>query len=237
MGKAKYVSGDKRGKASEPKKLSRKSIIMLIAAALLIVAAILIAVLVTKGNSGAPAGDVASAGSDQNPIVTMEVEGFGTVEMELYPDMAPNTVANFVNLVEEGFYDGLTFHRIIDGLLLQGGDPNGDGTGGPGYSIKGEFSQNGYSDNTLSHTRGTLSMARSMSADSAGSQFFIVVSDYPSWDGSYAAFGRVIDGMDIVDEISKVETDSSDKPVENVVIKSMTVDTKGIEYTVDKIEE
>ena len=175
----------------------------------------------------------------QNPIVTMEIEDYGTITIELYPDMAPNTVANFVNLIEEGFYDGLTFHRSVPGFVLQGGDPNGDGTGGPGYTIKGEFSSNGYTQNTLSHTRGVISMARSRDNDSAGSQFFIVLDDSATYslDGLYAGFGRVTEGMDIIDEIvanEKIANDVTGALEENVVITKVTVDTFGETYKVEK---
>ena len=175
----------------------------------------------------------------QNPIVTMEIEDYGVVTIELYPDMAPNTVANFVNLIEEGFYDGLTFHRSVPGFVLQGGDPNGDGTGGPGYTIKGEFSSNGYTQNTLSHTRGVISMARSRDNDSAGSQFFIVLDDSATYslDGLYAGFGRVTEGMDIIDEIvanEKIADDVTGALEENVVITKVTVDTFGETYKVEK---
>ena len=175
----------------------------------------------------------------QNPIVTMEIEDYGVVTIELYPDMAPNTVANFVNLIEEGFYDGLTFHRSVPGFVLQGGDPDGDGTGGPGYTIKGEFSSNGYTQNTLSHTRGVISMARSRDNDSAGSQFFIVLDDSATYslDGLYAGFGRVTEGMDIIDEIvanEKIADDVTGALEENVVITKVTVDTFGETYKVEK---
>lgn len=175
----------------------------------------------------------------QNPIVTMEIEDYGVVTIELYPDMAPNTVANFVNLIEEGFYDGLTFHRSVPGFVLQGGDPDGDGTGGPGYTIKGEFSSNGYTKNTLSHTRGVISMARSQDNDSAGSQFFIVLDDSATYslDGLYAGFGRVTEGMDIIDEIvanEKIANDVTGALEENVVITKVTVDTFGETYKVEK---
>lgn len=175
----------------------------------------------------------------QNPIVTMEIEDYGTITIELYPDMAPNTVANFVNLIEEGFYDGLTFHRSVPGFVLQGGDPNGDGTGGPGYTIKGEFSSNGYTKNTLSHTRGVISMARSRDNDSAGSQFFIVLDDSATYslDGLYAGFGRVTEGMDIIDEIvanEEIADDTTGALAENVVITKVTVDTFGETYNVEK---
>ena len=175
----------------------------------------------------------------QNPIVTMEIEDYGTITIELYPDMAPNTVANFVNLIEEGFYDGLTFHRSVPGFVLQGGDPNGDGTVGPGYTIKGEFSSNGYTQNTLSHTRGVISMARSRDNDSAGSQFFIVLDDSATYslDGLYAGFGRVTEGMDIIDEIvenEEIADDVTGALEENVVITKVTVDTFGETYNVEK---
>ena len=175
----------------------------------------------------------------QNPIVTMEIEDYGTITIELYPNMAPNTVANFVNLIEEGFYDGLTFHRSVPGFVLQGGDPNGDGTGGPGYTIKGEFSSNGYTKNTLSHTRGVISMARSRDNDSAGSQFFIVLDDSATYslDGLYAGFGRVTEGMDIIDEIvanEEIADDVTGALEENVVITKVTVDTFGETYNVEK---
>lgn len=175
----------------------------------------------------------------QNPIVTMEIEDYGVVTIELYPDMAPNTVANFVNLIEEGFYDGLTFHRSVPGFVLQGGDPDGNGTGGPGYTIKGEFSSNGYTKNTLSHTRGVISMARSQDNDSAGSQFFIVLDDSATYslDGLYAGFGRVTEGMDIIDEIvanEKIANDVTGALAENVVITKVSVDTFGETYEVEK---
>ena len=175
----------------------------------------------------------------QNPIVTMEIKDYGTITIELYPGDAPNTVANFVNLVEDGFYDGLTFHRSVPGFVLQGGDPNGNGTGGPGYTIKGEFSSNGYTKNKISHTRGVISMARSRDNDSAGSQFFIVLDDSATYslDGLYAGFGRVTEGMDIIDEIvenEKIADDATGALEENVVITKVTVDTFGETYKVEK---
>lgn len=179
--------------------------------------------------------------SYDNPIVTMEIEDYGTIKIELYPKYAPNTVANFVNLVESGFYDGNNFHRYVEDFVLQGGDPNGDGTGGAGYSIKGEFSSNGYSKNTLKHERGIISMARSSNPDSAGSQFFIVLdtSDMVSYslDGNYAGFGKVIEGMDIIDEIGKnieIEDETTGKLKENITIKKATVETFGATYKVVK---
>ena len=176
-----------------------------------------------------------------NPIVTMNIKDYGTIKIELYPKYAPNTVANFVNLVEEGFYNGNTFHRLVPGFVLQGGDPEGNGTGDPGYSIKGEFRENGYAKNTLKHTTGIISMARSMSPDSAGSQFFIVLADSQmvsaSLDNKYAAFGKVIQGMDVIKNIednAKVEDSQTGKLKENITIESTTVDTFGKEYKVTK---
>ena len=175
----------------------------------------------------------------ENPIVTMEIEDYGTIKIELYPEYAPNTVANFVNLIESGFYDGLTFHRLVPGFVLQGGDPDGDGTGGPGYTIDGEFKANGYSQNTLSHDKGVISMARSMDYDSAGSQFFIVLDDSAksSLDNLYAGFGRVTEGMEILEEIEaneKIADDVTGALEKNITITKVTVDTFGYEYTVKK---
>ena len=163
-------------------------------------------------------------------MVTMTIQGMGDIVLELYPDKAPNTVRNFVYLANDGFYNGLIFHRVIDGFMIQGGDPEGNGTGGPSYSIKGEFPHNGFKQNDLSHVRGAISMARqSMDMDSAGSQFFIVQEDQVRLDGDYAVFGKVIKGMDIVDVIAQAETDRSDKPKTPVVIEKVTVDTGGEE--------
>ena len=158
-----------------------------------------------------------------NPIVTITMENGDTIKAELYPDVAPITVENFVKLVKEGFYDGLTFHRIISGFMIQGGCPNGNGTGGPGHTIKGEFSMNGVK-NDLKHTPGVLSMARSMAPDSAGSQFFIMHKTSPHLDGQYAAFGQDIEGMDVVNKLAEVATDYSDAPLEKQVMKSVTVE-------------
>lgn len=176
---------------------------------------------------------------EKNPLVTMEIEDYGTIKIELYPEYAPNTVANFVSLIENGFYDGLTFHRLVPGFVLQGGDPDGDGTGGPGYTIDGEFKANGYTKNTLSHDKGVISMARSMDYDSAGSQFFIVLDDSAksSLDGMYAGFGRVTEGMEILEEIEaneKIADDATGALEENITITKVTVDTFGYEYTVEK---
>ena len=170
-----------------------------------------------------------------NPIVTIEMESGGVIVLELYPEIAPNTVANFVELAGSGFYDGLIFHRVIAGFMIQGGDPNGVGTGGPGYTIKGEFAANGV-ENDLSHVRGVISMARARAYDSAGSQFFIMHQDAPYLDGQYAAFGAVIQGQDVVDAIATTPTGANDRPVEEQKIRSVTVDTKGVEYAVEKIQ-
>lgn len=164
-----------------------------------------------------------------NPIVTITMDDNSQIVLELYPETAPESVKNFVSLVSKGFYDGLTFHRVIPGFMIQGGCPEGTGTGGPGYHIKGEFAQNGVK-NPLKHTRGVLSMARSMMPDSAGSQFFIMHEDSLHLDGQYAAFGKVLEGMDVVDYIARVGTDFSDRPVTPVVMKTVTVDTKGETY-------
>ena len=164
----------------------------------------------------------------KNPIVTFETTA-GTITAELYPEIAPNTVNNFISLINKGFYDGLIFHRVIKGFMIQGGDPDGVGTGGPGYSIKGEFAINGV-ENNLKHTAGVLSMARSMMPDSAGSQCFIMHKDAPHLDGQYAAFGKVTDGMDTVNAIAETETDYSDAPLEPQMIIKVTVDTDGVDY-------
>lgn len=165
----------------------------------------------------------------KNPIVKFEMNDGSIFEAELYPDIAPNTVNNFISLVKKGFYDGLIFHRVIKGFMIQGGDPQGTGMGGPGYSIKGEFSNNGFT-NDLKHTPGVLSMARAMDPDSAGSQFFIMHETSPHLDGSYAAFGKVINGLDVINTIADVRTDWNDRPMEDQMIKSVTVDTFGVEY-------
>lgn len=164
-----------------------------------------------------------------NPVVTIIMENGDVMKVELYPEVAPNTVNNFISLVKKGYYDGLIFHRVIRGFMIQGGCPQGTGMGGPGYSIKGEFSQNGFK-NDLKHTEGVLSMARSMMPNSAGSQFFIMHKDAPHLDGAYAAFGKVTEGMDVVNKIAEERTDYSDRPLKTQKIKSMTVDTFGVEY-------
>jgi len=165
----------------------------------------------------------------ENPIVTIEMENGDLIKAELYPEIAPNTVKNFISLIQKGFYDGLVFHRVIPGFMIQGGDPQGTGIGGPGYCIKGEFASNGF-PNDLKHTRGVLSMARTPVYDSAGSQFFIMVANAPHLDGEYAAFGKVFEGMDKVDKIVNTKTDFQDRPLVEQRIKKMTVDTRGIEY-------
>ena len=165
----------------------------------------------------------------QNPIVTFEMEDGGLMTAELYPDLAPNTVRNFIHLVQSGFYDGLIFHRVIPGFMIQGGCPQGVGTGGPGYSIKGEFAGNGVK-NDLKHDRGVLSMARAMHPNSAGSQFFIMVERAPHLDGQYAAFGKVTAGMEVADAIVSADRDRMDKPYQDQRMKRVTVDTFGVDY-------
>ena len=166
---------------------------------------------------------------NKNPIVTITMEDGAVMKGELYPDKAPNTVSNFISLVKSGFYDGLIFHRVIKGFMIQGGDPEGTGMGGPGYSIKGEFTGNGF-QNDLAHDRGVLSMARAMNPNSAGSQFFIMVEKAPHLDGQYAAFGKVIAGMEVADAIVSAKTDWNDRPRQEQKMKKVTVDTFGVEY-------
>ena len=165
----------------------------------------------------------------QNPVVTFTMENGDIIKAELYPEIAPISVNNFISLINKNFYDGLIFHRVIRGFMIQGGDPEGTGCGGPGYSIKGEFSANGVKNN-LKHTEGVLSMARSMAPDSAGSQFFIMHKTSPHLDGSYAAFGKVIEGMEIVNKIAETETDYYDRPLEEQKMKTVTVETFGVDY-------
>lgn len=165
----------------------------------------------------------------KNPEITITMEDGSVIRAELYPTVAPNTVNNFISLAKKGFYDGLIFHRVIEGFMIQGGCPQGTGTGGPGYSIRGEFSQNGF-QNDLKHDAGVLSMARAMMPNSAGSQFFIMHKAAPHLDGAYAAFGMVVEGMDVVNKIAETRTDYSDRPLKEQKIKSMTVDTFGEEY-------
>lgn len=165
----------------------------------------------------------------KNPIVTFQMENGDVFKAELYPEIAPNTVKNFISLVENGFYDGLIFHRVIPGFMIQGGDPEGTGMGGPGYAIKGEFTSNGFK-NDLKHSRGVLSMARTMMPDSAGSQFFVMHKDSPHLDGEYAGFGKVIEGMDVVDQIADSKTDFRDKPTEDQKIEKVSVETFGTDF-------
>jgi peptidyl-prolyl cis-trans isomerase B (cyclophilin B) len=186
-----------------------------------------------SASPSAPASTPAPTVSAKNPIVTIEMDNGKTIKVELYPDVAPNTVNNFISLVKKGFYDGTIFHRVMPGFMIQGGDPEGQGIGGPGYGIKGEFTNNGFK-NDLKHTRGIISMARSQSLDSAGSQFFIMTADAPSLDGLYAAFGKVIEGMDTVDEIVNQTIDPNDpqhsRPAKPMAMKKVTVDTRGVNY-------
>ena len=165
----------------------------------------------------------------QNPIVTIEMENGGIIKAELYPEVAPNTVNNFISLINKGFYNGVIFHRVIPGFMIQGGDPNGVGVGGPGYSIRGEFTANRF-ENNLKHDRGVLSMARTMNPNSAGSQFFIMVAKAPHLDGQYASFGKVIEGMEVADAIVDTKTDYNDKPLADQRMKTVTVETFGVEY-------
>ena len=165
----------------------------------------------------------------KNPIITFEMENGDVFKAELYPEIAPNTVNNFLSLVNKGFYNGLTFHRVIYNFMIQGGCPNGNGMGGPGYTIKGEFSQNGFK-NDLKHTEGVLSMARAMAPDSAGSQFFIMHKNSPHLDGAYAAFGKVIEGMDVINKIAECDTDFSDKPLDDQRMRKVEAETFGVEY-------
>ena len=164
-----------------------------------------------------------------NPVVTIEMENGDVIKAELYPEIAPNTVNNFISLVKKGFYDGVIFHRVIPGFMIQGGDPKGIGIGGPGYSIKGEFTANGF-PNSLKHARGVLSMARTMAPNSAGSQFFIMHEDSPHLDGQYAAFGKLISGEDVLDRIASVRTSFSDRPRQEQKMVTVTVDTFGVDY-------
>ena len=164
-----------------------------------------------------------------NPVVTIEMENGGIIRAELYPEIAPNTVNNFISLIKKGFYDGVIFHRVISGFMLQGGDPEGSGMGGPGYHIKGEFSHNGFK-NDLKHTAGVLSMARTMFPDSAGSQFFIMHKTSPHLDGQYAAFGKLTEGIEVVNKIAETRTDYNDRPLQEQKMKSVTVDTFGVDY-------
>lgn len=167
--------------------------------------------------------------ANQNPIVTIEMENGDIMKAELYPEIAPNTVNNFISLIKKGYYDGVIFHRVIPGFMIQGGDPDGTGMGGPGYSIKGEFTHNGFK-NDLKHIPGVLSMARTMIPDSAGSQFFIMHETSPHLDGEYAAFGKLVEGLEVVDKIARVKTDYSDRPMEEQKMVKVTVETFGVDY-------
>lgn len=207
-------------------KLVRKSFILF---ATLFLFALVLSACGTSEQPETEIGNENAAKTGEKPVVTITMENGDVIKLELYPDIAPNTVANFVSLIEQNYYDGIIFHRVIPGFMIQGGDPSGNGTGGPGYSIPGEFTGNGFT-NDLSHTKGVLSMARTQDPNSAGSQFFIMAEDYPSLDGQYAAFGKVIEGIEIVDSIVSVERDNMDKPLEDQKIKTMTVDTFGVEY-------
>ena len=169
------------------------------------------------------------------PVATIEMADGGVMTLELYPDIAPNTVANFIELANSGFYDGVIFHRVISGFMIQGGDPTGTGMGGPGYAIAGEFTSNGF-ENPLSHERGVISMARTMDPNSAGSQFFIMHADAPQLDGQYAAFGRVTQGIEVVDQIAAVSTDAADRPLEDQVIRSIRVETNGVAYAAERLQ-
>ncbi len=197
------------------------------------IALLLPLLLVGCGKKAAPEEATMNA---QNPIATITMEDGGVIKLELYPEIAPNTVKNFIHLANSGFYDGVIFHRVIEGFMIQGGDPDGRGTGGPGYRIKGEFSNNNHK-NDLSHERGVISMARqgnpyfpASAYNTAGSQFFIMHADSDFLDGDYAAFGKVIDGMDVVDRIATTETDGSDRPLETQTMQSVRVDTFGVDY-------
>ena len=239
----------KQREAYEAQQRMKKTIIIAAAAVAAFIAIVAIVYFATQEK---PAANTNSAETGKNvemvpvstseyaqendPVVTITMENGGEIVLQLFPAAAPNTVANFVELAQSGYYDGLIFHRVIPGFMIQGGDPEGNGYGGPGYYIKGEFADNGH-ENNISHKRGVISMARSNAPDSAGSQFFIMHADANYLDGQYAAFGEVLSGIEVVDEIAAVKTDVGDKPVEDVVIKSITVDTKGIEYSAEKIGE
>lgn len=191
----------------------------------------LMVVVAGCGQTGTKAPSVTEQATpiETTPVATIVVKDYGTITLELYPEMAPNTVNNFITLANDGFYDGLIFHRVINDFMIQGGDPDGVGTGGPDYTIAGEFQNNGFTQNTLSHTKGVISMARSNKPDTAGSQFFIMSADGTYLDGQYAAFGKVTSGIEVVEAIENVKTNSSDKPEEDVVIESIRVETNGAE--------
>lgn len=194
-----------------------------------ILASLLAGAMALVGCSQGEMNDEVRTPPKELPVATIIIKDYGTIEAELYPHIAPNTVNNFISLANSGFYDGLTFHRVIKDFMIQGGDPNGDGTGGPGYSIKGEFTKNKFK-NDLKHTEGILSMARSQNKNSGGSQFFIMTKEASHLDGQYASFGKVTNGLDIVHKIENSKTGSNDKPVKNIIIESIKVDTKGVKY-------
>ncbi|WP_433708170.1 peptidylprolyl isomerase [Paenibacillus illinoisensis] len=198
-------------------------------AASLIMALLLIVISGCGRPSSSATEPVPAPPEGQNPVATIEMQDGQKIVIELYPDIAPNTVYNFISLANQGFYDGLIFHRVIPGFMIQGGDPNGNGSGGPGYAIKGEFTSNGHKNN-LKHTRGVISMARTDNLDSAGSQFFIMLADADYLDNAYASFGKVTEGMDVVDGIAAQEVGQNDKPVTDQIMKKVTVDTHGLEY-------
>lgn len=201
----------------------------------LVMSLVIAAVVLAGCQSQKAADNTAPATATDAPTATISVKNFGDIVVALDPTAAPNTVKNFMSLADEGFYNGLTFHRVISGFMIQGGDPNGDGTGDPGYSIKGEFSANGV-ENPIKHVKGVISMARAQDPDSAGSQFFIMHADADYLDGQYAAFGQVISGLDIVDQIAGVSTGLQDRPDEDVVIEKITIDAKGFDFSnVEKI--
>ena len=231
----KKYKGNTKAAAKPAGKLTKNQWIAVACAAAAVIAAVVLICVFCGGDSGYDFEALREKYANvEKPVATITMENGDVIELELYPAVAPNTVANFVTLANSGFYDGLTFHRVISGFMIQGGDPDGNGTGGPGYSIKGEFTQNGF-ENDLKHDRGVISMARSNRPDSAGSQFFIMHQNSPWLDGAYAAFGKVLEGMDAVDKIAAVKTNpANDMPLEKQVIASIRVDTKGVEYTVIK---
>lgn len=212
--------------------MKRKALMIMMAVLMLIAALTFGGCSEKSGNPNLPIEDTYSLEqyAGENPVAVIKVKGYGNIYVELYPEVAPNTVNNFISLANSGFYDGVIFHRVIEDFMIQGGDPDGNGTGGPGYSIFGEFTSNGFK-NELSHERGVISMARrGNDNNSAGSQFFIMHKDSAYLDGDYAAFGKVISGMDVVDAIAAVETNVNDKPVDDVEMESVTVETFGKTY-------
>lgn len=215
-----------KGAIKNVKHTKKKPVILLMMMTLLLV---IIAGCGNKPSNNDAAAEGVPSATASHPVVTIEMDNGGIIKAELYPEVAPNTVNNFISLIQKGFYDGTIYHRVIPGFMIQGGDPDGTGTGGPGYSIAGEFTANGFNNN-LKHTQGVLSMARSQAMDSAGSQFFIMAADYPSLDGQYAAFGKVTEGQDVVDAIVNLPRDSSDRPDQPPVMKKVTVDTLGVTY-------